>query len=916
MANKIDPASIDLGKTQPNTYSANYLSVLLSEQPAECALPPALPLELNPTALLPLNPACAFQFPDVTPLPPVYNPPNIKFLACETMGAYTSITAINAAKNSNLLLTSVGPKVNSEGGPADCALNLTGLLDVQACESFSGNVNITFGNALRDSNLVVDTSGIPDCGFSLVGNLNVDACETFTANTDISFRGAARGSQLFLEPSSSPDCGVDLVGVVNVVACETFSGNVDIRMSGAPVAYSNFSIIPTSTPNCGFDLVGDVVINACADFKATSRVTIGGTAVKSGNLTLTSQNQPYCGVDLVGNIVVDACQQIEVSGKVNTSGALNGSIALSSVGCGINIDGNLDVQACETFTAANNVTFGGSPGAVSGTLTLTPVSSPNCGVDLTGTIDVTACTGFTADGSINFSGKGVKSSNITITPTSEPNCGITFGGAVVMQACESIDINVSGLSISGPPVKSPPVFTFTKTGGAGDCTATLSGETELMACYYNYEPSETALKINFKDGDGNLLTEQDINLNLKKTNGKAEPEPTCSKNFVLGLTANGSSNLDIVLPTVKSTCPFTITDASTASSGPVIRIAPGTIPSKQGHRYPQGMDDSTPYYIPIPDNQEWHPVYMKLYLDAQGYLSPGNSGDATIVFSLENTYKESTYDYMYALIGEVTTGYDADDHRVITYIQNYCYVPEPEPNNCPFEVIRGEGTDVMIRSSSKIEGQWPVDMQKNQKYYSGSNSSYYYIYCVMSVDSSGKLSSPSDAVWFVTSDTVKENTDSLQFVLIAEVANGYDYNGQPTIDYIQNSCTTPATKGGVALDNCPFRVSDATENGILKIRIAWGTIEGLIPTGMFPNDTPQLIMDVEESGFAYAVLTFDTTTFNLTGTRFEVSTTIKSNTAEDQYWLIAYISVGNGAIDKITNVCQQPVANPCSLSFS
>ena len=126
--------------------------------------------------------------------------------------------------------------------------------------------------------------------------------------------------------------------------------------------------------------------------------------------------------------------------------------------------------------------------------------------------------------------------------------------------------------------------------------------------------------------------------------------------------------------------------------------------------------------------------------------------------------------------------------------------------------------------------------------------------------------------------------------------------------------------GGGTVAVCPFKVTDVSTAEQLKINIAWGVIANRIPTGMFPNDDPQLVMDITDSSFVYAAITFDLDTLNVSGVAFSVEPEIQSNTTTTQYWLIATVTVDNTGpspvISKILNVCQQPYASPCQLAAS
>lgn len=137
---------------------------------------------------------------------------------------------------------------------------------------------------------------------------------------------------------------------------------------------------------------------------------------------------------------------------------------------------------------------------------------------------------------------------------------------------------------------------------------------------------------------------------------------------------------------------------------------------------------------------------------------------------------------------------------------------------------------------------------------------------------------------------------------------------------ILDKSTAVGAGGGTAVAACPFEVTDVSTAEQLKINIAWGVIANRIPTGMFPNNDPQLVMDITDSSFVYAAITFDLDTLNVSGVAFSVESEIQANTTTTQYWLIATVTVDNTGlapvISKILNVCQQPYASPCQLAAS
>lgn len=117
---------------------------------------------------------------------------------------------------------------------------------------------------------------------------------------------------------------------------------------------------------------------------------------------------------------------------------------------------------------------------------------------------------------------------------------------------------------------------------------------------------------------------------------------------------------------------------------------------------------------------------------------------------------------------------------------------------------------------------------------------------------------------------------------------------------------------------CPFEVTDASTDAKMQVNIGWGLIWQMLPTGMFPNDEPKLIMEVTETSYVYSKIVFDTDTLLPKSVSFSIEKDIKQNTSDTQYNLIAYVKVkGEGdakTIESIQNYCMQPFPSPCSLA--
>ena len=91
----------------------------------------------------------------------------------------------------------------------------------------------------------------------------------------------------------------------------------------------------------------------------------------------------------------------------------------------------------------------------------------------------------------------------------------------------------------------------------------------------------------------------------------------------------------------------------------------------------------------------------------------------------------------------------------------------------------------------------------------------------------------------------------------------------------------------------------------------------MLPTGMFPDNTPTLKLTVSGDCFIYSRITFDTNTLLPTSVDFSVESELKMNTGTVQYNLIAVVLVTTEepvTIREIKNICQQPFPSPCALA--
>lgn len=118
-----------------------------------------------------------------------------------------------------------------------------------------------------------------------------------------------------------------------------------------------------------------------------------------------------------------------------------------------------------------------------------------------------------------------------------------------------------------------------------------------------------------------------------------------------------------------------------------------------------------------------------------------------------------------------------------------------------------------------------------------------------------------------------------------------------------------------------FEVTDASEGTTLKVQVAQNLIAGRWPDGM-GLDFPPFKLEISGNCYIYAAIAYNTTTLQILP-ESDAITILQSgdllpNTTDTIYILIATVVTGGSplAITKITNVCSQPVPNPCNLAWT
>jgi hypothetical protein len=118
-----------------------------------------------------------------------------------------------------------------------------------------------------------------------------------------------------------------------------------------------------------------------------------------------------------------------------------------------------------------------------------------------------------------------------------------------------------------------------------------------------------------------------------------------------------------------------------------------------------------------------------------------------------------------------------------------------------------------------------------------------------------------------------------------------------------------------------FEVTDASDEAGLKVQVAQNLIAGRWPDGM-GLDFPPFKLEISGNSYIYAQVTYNTTTLQINPESDAItilqSGTLQENTADSVYILLATVVTDGDplAITEITNVCSQPVPNPCNMAWS
>lgn len=140
-----------------------------------------------------------------------------------------------------------------------------------------------------------------------------------------------------------------------------------------------------------------------------------------------------------------------------------------------------------------------------------------------------------------------------------------------------------------------------------------------------------------------------------------------------------------------------------------------------------------------------------------------------------------------------------------------------------------------------------------------------------------------------------------------------------------NPQTGGSGSGGGAILPCPFKASNASTEIKQQVEIDQGTVETGNPLNPYqwPDGMgigfPPYLLEITGEGYLYLKVVFTIPEYVVSdqpdGISFEFSETLKANTQTDQYILMATISWENDAIKLVSNMCEKPIVNACSLIY-
>lgn len=354
-------------------------------------------------------------------------------------------------------------------------------------------------------------------------------------------------------------------------------------------------------------------------------------------------------------------------------------------------------------------------------------------------------------------------------------------------------------------------------------------------------------------------------------------------------------------------CPFA---AEEATEGTTLKVLVSN--SMIEGVYPNNMEHNVPFIHALTSAPTQY-IHADIKLDPNGavdYTDP-----QAIQIYISDTILESNVYYQRSVLGMIQVA-----GGKITAINNYCYSPTvPYLRNCPFEVVDAtvNGSPGIVVRNWQVQGRYPSGMDYNTFYYLPITAPRTYIYCGLVHNAEGEIEPGTGSIYIETSTTIKANTDTISYTLLAEVT----YTSPNPIT-IWNYCTMPTVSisgGGGGAATCPFKVSlVGSASNVFTLKVQKGLVANRWPQGMSIS-SGDYSLEITSSSYIWIKLTYQPDTTELLqsddGIVIETSTALQKNTVNVQYVLIATVSIVGNAVN-IGNVCLPVEPNPCLLAWS
>jgi hypothetical protein len=235
------------------------------------------------------------------------------------------------------------------------------------------------------------------------------------------------------------------------------------------------------------------------------------------------------------------------------------------------------------------------------------------------------------------------------------------------------------------------------------------------------------------------------------------------------------------------TCPFLVEDDSRDGECRVT-VRSGLV----ANALPDDMTLNDTFTVTLADTSDFWVIYCGMVLvDGVIQTDPGN-----ITIFASDQYEESTAEYVYFKLAELNVSLTEAGDRYVSYILNTCAVPfvagGATAAPCAYFRVTDATEAEILRvevAQSQIAGRWPDGMGIGFPPFYLELAGNSYIYAGIYWDVTTLTIGPdSDAITILQSDELLQNTDTMQYILLATVVTG----GSPiTITQINNVCSQP-----------------------------------------------------------------------------------------------------------------------------